>query len=211
MSSPFDDGYETLAGDSEVEHRERGSRFLALASPVTGEQQALAVRNAVRRRHHDATHHCWAFRLAPPEAPVERGDDDGEPSGTAGAPILSAIRHRRLFDVVVVVTRWFGGTKLGTGGLARAYGETARAALETAPRRRVDRVAVLELRCAWDVLGALEAELARHGDALRGVERRFGGDPVLEVRVLRSRAEALRRRLVDAAAGRLTIEVLPDR
>ena len=205
MSYPFEDGYETVAGDVEVEHRERGSRFLALASPVSDERQALAVRNAARRRHHDATHHCWAFRIAPPETPAERSDDDGEPSGTAGAPILLAIRHRDLFDVVVVVTRWFGGTKLGTGGLARAYGEVARAALEAVPRRRVDRVAVLEVRCAWDTLGAVEAELSRHGDVLRGVERRFGGDPVLEVRALRSRADELRRRLVDAAAGRLTI------
>ncbi|GAB4223018.1 MAG: hypothetical protein Kow0062_22220 [Acidobacteriota bacterium] len=206
MSDPSADSWLTVGDGPLVEHRDRGSRFLARALHVADEAAALAARAEARRRWHDATHHCLAFRIGPPEAPLERGDDDGEPSGTAGAPMLAAIRRAELCDVAVIVTRWFGGTKLGTGGLARAYGAAARAALEAAPRRRVERLAELALRCDWDVLGAVESELARHGDVLRGVERRFADRPCLLVRVLRSRAGSLAARLVDVAAGRIEID-----
>jgi uncharacterized YigZ family protein len=115
--------------------RERGSRFLARLWPAADEGEAKAQLAAAAAEHPDATHHCWAWRLGWP--PRERSSDAGEPGGTAGAPILRALARAELSDALLVVTRWFGGTKLGKGGLVRAYGAVAReavAAARTEPR-----------------------------------------------------------------------------
>ena len=127
--------YRTLAATGVAEIEVSRSRFLAEASRVETEEDARAAIVRVRRAHPDARHHCTAFVLGP-RREIERSNDDGEPSGTAGAPILDTLRGADLTDAVVVVTRWFGGTLLGTGGLARAYGDAARAALEAAGIRR---------------------------------------------------------------------------
>jgi uncharacterized YigZ family protein len=130
------DSYETLAGPAEAELKVQRSRFLALATPATDEDAARAVIADLRRRHHDARHVCHAWRLGP-GGDEEARNDDGEPSGTAGEPILATIRGAAVTDTVVAVVRWFGGVKLGTGGLVRAYGDTAAQALAAAPRRTV--------------------------------------------------------------------------
>lgn len=114
------------------------SRFVAWAAPVASPEEALAYVQAVRDPQ--ATHNCWAYKLGP----RYRFSDDGEPSGTAGRPILSAIEGQGLDGVVVVVTRYFGGIKLGTGGLVRAYEGAASECLRQAPRR----VVVPRVRCA---------------------------------------------------------------
>jgi len=119
--------YPAPAGESRGEIREKGSRFLAWIGPAAGEEAAKSALDGLARRYPDATHHCWAWRLGSP--PRERSSDAGEPSGTAGKPILAAIEGAALHDVGVIVVRWFGGIKLGTGGLARAYRATAAEAL----------------------------------------------------------------------------------
>jgi uncharacterized YigZ family protein len=123
----------TLAAPAEAETRVRGSRFLALAAPVEHDAEARELLHARSRAYFDATHHCAAWRL---RDRTSRTVDAGEPSGSAGAPILTAIDGRELVDTLVVVTRYFGGTKLGVGGLARAYAAAAAAALDRAPKRR---------------------------------------------------------------------------
>jgi uncharacterized YigZ family protein len=109
-----------------------GSKFLAWIAPVVSEDEATAILEKRRRRYPDATHHCWAHRVGRPGELIERSADAGEPSGTAGRPILDALRHGHLENVVCVVTRYFGGTKLGTGGLARAYSDAANEAMAAA-------------------------------------------------------------------------------
>lgn len=116
-----------------AELRQLGSRFFAYVAPATTPESARSILDALRRQHPDATHHCFAWRVGWP--PQERSSDAGEPSGTAGPPILSALRAAELSDVVAVVARWFGGTKLGKGGLVRAYGGSVRLALEQLPTR----------------------------------------------------------------------------
>ena len=123
--------YLTLAATASAEIEVRRSRFLCEAAPATSEEAARAFIEQVRAGSRDARHHCTAFVLGPEGATV-RSNDDGEPSGTAGAPMLDVLRGRGLTDVVAVVARWFGGTLLGTGGLIRAYGEAVTAALEGA-------------------------------------------------------------------------------
>jgi uncharacterized YigZ family protein len=149
-------------GTAETEVRR--SRFLALVARTDTEAEARAVVAAARKAHPDARHHCSAFILDGDGAhATERSSDDGEPSGTAGAPMLDVLRGAGLVSVTAVVTRWFGGVKLGTGGLARAYGEAISAALADAPR--VIRVVrpVYGLACGHDVAGRWEADLLSYG------------------------------------------------
>lgn len=182
---------------------ERGSKFLAVAHPAASLDDALALRDAERRRHHDATHHVYAARFGDG---VSRFDDDGEPSGTGGRPVLAELETRELIETAVIVTRWFGGTKLGTGGLARAYGGAAAAALDAARTRRVIegeiRYIVYEFGDTGSVARVLEASAA-----LRGPDE-YGSGVRTEVRIPRGAGHDLERRLRDATAGRACLE--PD-
>lgn len=138
MSNPeLPDSYLTLAAEGNAETKVQRSRFIALSSPAAGEQEARAVVAAMARKYHDSRHVCHGWRLGHTPATVENRNDAGEPSGTAGEPILAAIRKLDLVDTVVVVVRYFGGVKLGTGGLQRAYGEVASLALAAAPHREI--------------------------------------------------------------------------
>ncbi|MGZ6942172.1 MAG: YigZ family protein [Oryzihumus sp.] len=151
--------YLTVARTASVEVEVKRSRFLGHVERVDDEEQARAVVERARREHWDARHHCSAFVLGP-GAEVQRSNDDGEPSGTAGAPMLEVLRGREVSDVVAVVTRWFGGVLLGAGGLVRAYSDAVRAALDEAGtlKRR--------LSCLFDVPAA-HADAARLGNDLR--------------------------------------------
>lgn len=146
--------YLAPAAPAQGELREKGSRFLALLEPAADEPAARARLAAIAARHPDATHCCWAWRLGWP--PRERANDAGEPGGTAGPPILRALQGAGVADALLVVVRWFGGTKLGKGGLVRAYGAAARAALaEAALVPRLLRREV-ELELPYPHLGAVQ-------------------------------------------------------
>jgi uncharacterized YigZ family protein len=119
------DHYRTLAGPVEFRHKIERSEFLGIAFPVTTDDEFSRQLHAIEKRYFDATHHCWAYRLFASGETRERSSDAGEPSGTAGKPILLAIESAEIHDAAVVVVRWYGGVKLGTGGLARAYRDTA--------------------------------------------------------------------------------------
>ena len=164
--------FTTLAAPAEAQFREKASTFLAYAAPAASEEEARAVLAERERLHWDATHNCSAWVV---RGGVRRANDAGEPSGSAGAPILAAIEGAGLSDCVVVVTRWYGGTKLGVGGLVRAYGDAAARALAAAPRRIGVEAARLEVRYPYAhtaaVMRALEragAEQVEHGYADAG-------------------------------------------
>lgn len=209
--SPERDRYASAKAGPAVELRVLGSRFLARAFPLDAEGSRNELLEQQRRLHHDATHHCWALRMGPPEAGSGRWGEAGEPAGTAGPPILAAMEQADLWDVLVVVTRWFGGTKLGTGGLARAYREAARAALRAAPRRTVLVVTTLLVACSYEDLGAVEAVLARRPGAVQEVERTFDQQPGLVVRVLAGDAEELAVALREATGGRARVSAGEER
>lgn len=125
--------YLTLAQPAEHEIEIRKSRFLALALPVDSRAAAQRHVAALKQRYGDARHHCWAYVLGDPKGTASAGmDDDGEPSGTAGRPILHTLQDRSVGDTLIVVVRWFGGIKLGAGGLTRAYRQAAAAVLDAA-------------------------------------------------------------------------------
>lgn len=138
--APLDDppdSYLTLSAASSVELKVQRSRFVGLAVPVATAQGAQEQLAETARQYHDARHVCYAYRLGVGRELTSRKSDDGEPSGTAGEPILTAITQLELTDVLVMVVRYFGGIKLGTGGLARAYGQTAADALSNGVIREV--------------------------------------------------------------------------
>ncbi len=119
-----DDSYLTIASPAETALRERSSKFLAYAYPVCSEEQIRDYLDALRKQYYDATHHCYAWRLGP-HGETFRANDDGEPSGTAGKPILGQLLSNELTDCLIVVVRYFGGTKLGVPGLIAAYKDAA--------------------------------------------------------------------------------------
>ncbi len=122
-----EDAYYVPAGTVEAEIKVKGSRFIAQIFPAETREMAEEIYNRVKKKYHNATHNCFAYRITRDEF---RYSDDGEPSGTAGKPILQALDGRQLFEVLCVVTRYFGGTKLGTGGLIRAYSAATEAAVQ---------------------------------------------------------------------------------
>ena len=146
----------------------------------------------------EATHNCWAWRIGQ----EYRSSDDGEPAGTGGRPILAAIDGQGCDRVAVVVTRWYGGIKLGAGGLVRAYGGTAAECLRLAERRPLVAMAALELACAFEDLGAVHVALAAHAAEKTG--ERFEADGAhLSLSLPAARVEALQARLRDATRDRV--------
>jgi uncharacterized YigZ family protein len=175
------------------------SRFLATAVPVVSEEEAKAAIAA--HRHPDANHNCWAWRIGQ----AYRFSDDGEPSGTAGKPILAAIDGQSLDKVVVIVTRWFGGILLGSGGLVRAYGGTAAACLKDAPRIEVKPSVEAFLRLEFSDLARVKARLQSTPD-LTIAEERFtetGADLVL--RLPQTELDMIARLVADLTSGRASL------
>lgn len=135
------DTYQTIVGQSETIIRERSSKFLSLAYHVRTAEEVKEIMDGLRKKHYDATHHCYAYRLGP-RGEEFRANDDGEPSGTAGKPILGQLLSRDITDILVVVIRWFGGTKLGVSGLIETYRESTAAVLDVCKveERTIDRI-----------------------------------------------------------------------
>jgi len=180
----------------EVKH----SRFLAQAAPVDDAAAALAWLARIADRA--ATHNCWAYRIGQDY----RSSDDGEPAGTAGRPILAAIDGQGFDRVVVVVTRWYGGIKLGAGGLVRAYGGAAAECLRTAPRQPLVAMREVTVRCGFEDIGSVHAALAAFGAEKR--DEAFDADGVrLQVVLPATRVGALQAQLRDATRDRAQVRV----
>ena len=196
-----DDVFRTLRARATAEPpKTKGSRFIGVAAPAQSAAAALEVVASVRAQEHAARHHGWAYRLGP-DAPAPRSSDDGEPSGSTGGPILREIEGRDLFQTVVVVTRYYGGTKLGVGGLARAYGEAAGLALEAAPGRTVVVREPVVLAFAFDDT-APAMRLLDQFDAVLEDQAYSAEGTRLTLAVRRSQVAALEAAFVEATAGR---------
>lgn len=187
---------QTLAGAVHSELVIRKSRFVGCVQPVADRAAALAVVEGLRQAHPGAAHVCWALMAGGRSA----ANDDGEPGGTAGRPMLEVLRHQDLEGVLATVVRYFGGVKLGAGGLVRAYTDAVAQALLGADKRPLRRLRTLDCAVPYALEGALRRELAAAGATLRAVEHGalvhlgFGVDDTV--------AEALRARIDDATQGR---------
>lgn len=188
----------TLAGECRHEVTIKKSRFLAQAAPVADTRAALEVVSAVGAD--DANHNCWAYRVGQ----QYRFSDDGEPSGSAGKPILAAIDGQSLDGVVAVVTRWFGGIKLGVGGLMRAYGGTAAEAMRQAECIPIVATSSLILECDYAALPLLKARMAAMEPDIR--DEQYGASAVtLSLELPDEHIEALRQLVADVTHGAGTL------
>ncbi|ASY36055.1 hypothetical protein STTU_6022 [Streptomyces sp. Tu6071] len=192
------DAYLTLAREGSHETEINRSRFLCTLAPVADEDEAQAFLARVRAAHADASHNCWAYVLGA-GASVQKASDDGEPGGTAGVPMLQMLTRRELRYVAAVVTRYYGGVKLGAGGLIRAYGGVVGETLDrlgtvTRRRYRLATVTVDHQRA-----GKIENDLRSTGRSVREV--RYGERVSIDLGIPGTELDAFRAWLADATAG----------
>lgn len=197
------DSYLELSKGARTELKAKGSRFIAEAIPVSSVEEAEEEVGRIRKRDYNASHHCIAYRLGP-DGSVFRSSDDGEPSGSAGRPILRQIEGRGLTNTLVVVTRYFGGTKLGTGGLVRAYGDAAAAALDAASFSTVILRSSIRVTFAYADTSPAMHTIQRFDTVIE--ETDYGDETSLRVAVRMSQADAFVAAFLEALSGRCTIK-----
>ena len=167
--------YQTLTATIELTHEVKRSKFIAYAASAQDRKQALEILNQRRTRYQDARHHCWAYLIGSPSHAMSMAmSDDGEPSGTAGKPILNVLQHNSIGNIMLVVTRYFGGTKLGAGGLVRAYSSSAQRIIDNAKTEIFIEKARCKLICNFEQEQFLRHLLSRLNgtveDAIYGIE-----------------------------------------
>jgi len=143
----MNENFVTLASVGEGEYEEKNSIFIGYAAPISSEDEALEIIRSKKKEYYDARHNVWAYIL--PDGVTQRYSDDGEPQGTGGMPTLSVISKRGVCGACVVVTRYFGGTLLGAGGLVRAYTQAASAAVDAAGIKKFDKFTVIEIKLSY--------------------------------------------------------------
>lgn len=199
--------YATVAGEGEAVIVEKKSKFIASVSPAETEAEALCYLGKIRSKYPDARHNVYAYVIA--ENNISRYSDDGEPSGTAGMPVLDAVRGAGLVNTIVVVTRYFGGTLLGTGGLVRAYGLSAKKGLEAAgmvTRRLCDIVSV---RVGYDLIGRLQYALASEGFSVE--DALYEADALFFISSPKADTARLSELLIDITGGRAEIKITDEK
>jgi uncharacterized YigZ family protein len=193
-------GYPIPASEHETEEVIRRSRFRTIVAPADTPEAAHAFVQRVRDRYPDASHHCWAFVLGPPGNTARVGmSDDGEPSGTAGRPMLTTLLHSGVGEVVAVCVRWYGGTNLGTGGLQRAYTSGVKRTLEKLPvRERIARTR-LEIVFAYAHVDAVQHLLGVAGGEIH--QEQYGADVRYRIELPEIRRTSFTRSLADLTSG----------
>lgn len=195
--------YLTVSRSGNGEYEEKKSRFLGEAVHIESEEEASAYIAGIRKKYYDARHHCYAWVLGE-GSERKKSSDDGEPSGTAGQPILRVIEGSGCTNVLVIVTRYFGGTLLGTGGLVRAYTQAARAALEDAQTARMCLCRNLAVTVEYGALDRLLYALRR--DGIEPKETDYGAKVTLHLRVEELRAEEVTAMITALTSGAALIE-----
>ena len=201
------DEYLVPFGEGAAEYVEKRSRFIGQVFPADSEAEARARIEAVKRRHHDARHNCWCYLLR--EGSVLRYSDDGEPQGTAGQPMLNVFQREEVFNVCCVVTRYFGGILLGAGGLARAYGGTAKEALDAAGLSRMRLWSTVLLPCTYPLFERMKLTVESCGGILEDCD--YGADILLTVTLPAGERPALAEKVTELSAGALTLELMEER
>ena len=192
---------------AQSEFVEKRSRFIGHIWPVESEEQARACIESVRKTHYDARHNCWCYLLR--EGNILRYSDDGEPQGTAGQPMLHVFQQEEVYNVCCVVTRYFGGILLGTGGLVRAYGGTAKLALDAAGVSRMRRWAFVGVPCTYPLYARMKLLVEQAGGVIEDTE--YGADILLTVAIPAERRDALREAVTELSAGKLEPVLLEER
>lgn len=199
--------YKTVKLSASDEFVEKRSRFIGYAKPVKTEEEAQEFIAIIKKEHWDARHNCYAYALK--EGAVKRYSDDGEPQGTAGVPMLDVIEKNEVVDVCVVVTRYFGGVLLGTGGLVRAYTKGAKIALEAARIIKMTVCSECEIKCSYNQYGKLNTLIMNSGGAVD--DTAFADDVKMKFHIPADAVPALEKEIADATAGEVKIEISDEK
>ena len=189
--------YKTVRNAANDEFVEKRSRFIGYVKPVTTEEEATAFISEIRSRHWDARHNVYAYSLR--EGNIKRYSDDGEPSGTAGMPMLDVIVKNEIVDVCVVVTRYFGGVLLGTGGLVRAYSQGCKIALEAGKIILMQSCLICAARCNYNQYGKISSLILDMGGTVDDTS--FEADVTLKFHIKPDQFDALNKKLADLTSG----------
>lgn len=195
------ESYLVPAGYGEAEYTDKKSRFIAQIVPAADEKEAMDFVESVRSKYPDATHNVWAYSL---RSGAMRWSDDGEPGGTSGQPTLNVFRSAEVYNVCCVVTRYFGGILLGSGGLVRAYSKAASMALEEAGLARMAQWSALKISCAYPQYDRINHLLSDMGAA--DAEADFGEDISISALLPAKSVEHFRARFADVTAGGASFE-----
>ncbi len=201
------EAYNTIINPGQDEIVEKKSRFIGYAVPVTSEEEAYAFVDSIKKKHYDARHNCFAFAIGR-ENTLYRFSDDGEPQGTAGKPILEVITGQSVVDICIVVTRYFGGTLLGTGGLVRAYTEAAKLALADAGVKRMSLVNVTKITANYNDSGKIQYLLNSADIHIANTE--YTTEVVFEVYIPVDSYDYITKQITEATAARADIELLHE-
>lgn len=207
MESMRSGEYYTVAGAGTAEVVDRRSRFIGSVSPAAGEEEAQAFLAGIRKEHWNARHHVFAY--VADGGRISRCSDDGEPQGTGGKPVLDVIQGAGLVDCVVVVTRYFGGVLLGTGGLSRAYSQAASQAVKAAGRICMRPCAVMEIVCGYAPYGRILPLITSFDGTVE--DTKFGEEVCLRFRVPETAAGRFSKALADLTAGTVPVRLLDRR
>ncbi len=198
--------YRTVAAYGEAEFTEKRSKFIGRAKPVTAESEAIAFIQELKSKYWDATHNVYAYSLRCGN--LQRYSDDGEPKGTAGVPTLDVLKGEALQDVVVVVTRYFGGVKLGPGGLVHAYSKGAKLAVEAAGMVTMKPCSVCVIHCTYSQYAIAEALLNRRGCKVNGSS--FDTGVTVNFTLPTQAVPAFQQELTETFAGRVALDVVNE-
>ena len=198
--------YYIPTASAEAELVEKRSRFIGQVKPVETEEEARAFVEQVKKKHYDARHNCWCYRLR--DGGVERYSDDGEPQGTAGQPMLNVFQREEVTNVVCVVTRYFGGVLLGAGGLVRAYTQSAKDALDAAGISVVRRWVEAAVPCPYSFFDRVKLEVEAHGGVLGETE--YAADVTVHALLPEGQVEAFSARMTELTAGGTAVQILGE-
>lgn len=197
--------YKTVSDSAVFEFEEKRSRFIGQIFPVSDEAEAALIIADIKKKHYDARHNCSAYIL---KNGFEKYSDDGEPQGTAGKPILEVIRKNGLSNVLIIVTRYFGGILLGAGGLTRAYSRSAAEAVNAAEIKEMAPHSLCEIKCPYSDY----SNIKRLIDAVGGKELQseFGGEITVKLILSSDKTENFAARLIEMTAGRLNLIITEE-
>ena len=193
------DSYITLISGGEGEIVEKKSRFIGQIKPVSTEEEAYAFVESIKKKHYAARHNCYAFSVGV-DMPLLRFSDDGEPQGTAGKPILEVINASEIHNICIVVTRYFGGTLLGTGGLVRAYTDASKAALDTCETKLMERLVPCDIKTDYTDMGKIQYILGNHD--IRILDTIYADDVIMKTCLRKNDADAIVKKIIDATSAR---------
>lgn len=198
--------YKTVKFENSDSFTEKRSRFIGYAKPVKTNDEAVNFINEIKQKHWDATHNVYAYVLR--QGQTRRYSDDGEPQGTAGIPVLDVLLKEGLTDLVVVVTRYFGGILLGTGGLVRAYSHSAKIAVDAARIITMALCSTVRVRCDYNFYGRLSSLIPEMGGTV--VSSEFTDSVEVAFTIPSEKAETFNKKLIDISNGRFFGEIIGE-